>query len=282
MSEPTLKAKIEAVGREAGATAVAVGCHDYEGGTSWAYHGDRWFHAASTIKVAVLLGVFAAAEQGRLSLDARVHVRNRFLSLADGRPFRVASDRDANSHVHEARGRTLKVSELAHHMIATSSNLATNLLLDVVGLDALRRTLDELELSEGIDLRRGVEDERAWERGENNRVTAAGLVAALRAIVERRAISPAASEGMLEILHAQQFRSGIPAGLPDGARVAHKTGEISSVAHDAGIVFPPDRDPYVLVVLTEWAPERGARDGVIAAISRAIYRHLVTEAPAGG
>jgi beta-lactamase class A len=282
MSDETLKAKIEGLARHAEATAVAVAWHDYGTGASWARAGQRWFHAASTIKVAVLLGVFAAAERGRLSLEARVHVRNRFLSHADGRPFRVASDRDANSEVHAARGRTLKVRELAHHMIATSSNLATNLLLDVVGLDEVRRTLDELELSGGIELCRGVEDERAWEQGENNRVTAEGLVAAFRTIVEKRAVSQEASEQMLEILHAQEFRRGIPAGLPEGARVAHKTGEISTVAHDAGIVFPEDREPYVLVVLTEWEADRGGRQEAIAAISRAIYGHLVTEAPAGG
>ena len=66
---------------------------------------------------------------------------------------------------------------------------------------------------------------------------------------------------MLDILHAQEFRSGIPAGLPDDARVAHKTGEISTVAHDAGIVYLTDREPYVVVILTRMEAGRAAASG---------------------
>jgi beta-lactamase class A len=79
---------------------------------------------------------------------------------------------------------------------------------------------------------------------------------------------------MLDILHAQEFRSGIPAGLPGEARVANKTGEISTVAHDAGIVYLPDRDPYVVVILSEWKPETSGRREAIAQISRAVYEVL--------
>ena len=83
-----------------------------------------------------------------------------------------------------------------------------------------------------------------------------------------------ASEDMLEILHAQEFNSGIPAGLPESARVAHKTGEISTVAHDAGLVYLPDRQPYVLVILTSWERERGGRHETIARISEAVHEEL--------
>jgi beta-lactamase class A len=200
-------------------------------------------------------------------------VRNRFLSLVEGRPFRVAEDRDANADVHAALGRTLTVRELAEHMIVTSSNLATNLLLDLVGVEAARASLAHLRL-DGIELRRGVEDELAWEAGINNRVTAVGLCEAMRLIEEGQAISPEASKAMLDILHGQRFRSGIPAGLPDHARVANKTGEISTIAHDAGIVYLDGRDAYVVVILTEWAPETGGRQETIARISRVMYEAL--------
>lgn len=250
---------------------------DFEHRTAWSVNGDRWFHAASTIKVPVLLGVFDAIEQGRFKRYSRVHVRNRFLSVVDGAPFRVDSGRDANSDVHAARGKMLTVSELSEHMIVTSSNLATNLLLDLVGIEETRHTLQRLGLATGIELHRGVEDEAAFQAGINNRVTADGLRRALRLIEERLAISEAACDAMLEILHQQRFRSGIPAGLPDDARVAHKTGEMSSVAHDAGVVYLESRAPYVVVILTEWEPDRGSRHKCIARISRAVYRQMMGE-----
>jgi beta-lactamase class A len=273
MAEATLRDTVLKIGEEANASAIAVAVYDFEHHTTWSINPARWFHAASTIKVPVLLAVYEAIEQHRFEPNSRVHVRNRFLSVVDGRPFRVPQERDANAGVHAAIGRMLKVHELAEHMIVTSSNLATNLLLDLVGIEAARAALVRLHLS-GIDLQRGVEDEAAWEAGLNNRVTAAGLCDALRLIEEGKAVSPEASKSMLDILHQQRFRSGIPAGLPEDARVAHKTGEISTVAHDAGIVYLDGRDAYVVVILTEWAPEVNGRQETIARISRAVYEYM--------
>ena len=244
-----MHARFDALERKSGARALAVAVYDTETHTSFHRHADRWFHAASTIKVAILLGVYASIHRGWLLPRSRLHVRNRFISAVDGAPFRVLADRDANSEVHDAIGKMMRVGDLSRHMIATSSNLATNLLLDLVGLDTVQRSLDELAI-DGIDIRRGVEDERAFEYGINNRVTADGLVQLLRLIAEERAFSPELSREMLEILHAQEFRNGIPARLPRAVRVAHKTGEISTIAHDAGVVYPAgakalcDRHPH--------------------------------------
>lgn len=277
--EDPLRVRVRGIAERNGARNVAVAYHDYETRTAWSYRGDEWFHAASTIKVPVLVGVFGAIHDGELALNARVHVRNRFLSVADGSSYRVGSARDANAAVQQATGKTMKVHELARHMITTSSNLATNLLLEIVGIEAMQSTLNALNLDDGVELRRGVEDERAFEQGINNRCTADGLLRVLRIIEERRAFTREASEQMLEILHAQEFRSGIPAGLPDEARVANKTGEISTVAHDAGIVYLPRRKPYALVVLTEWdAQKTSGRSDTIASISRAVYQHLAGKA----
>jgi beta-lactamase class A len=273
MSESTLRDTVITIGEQAKASFLAVAAYDFEHHTTWSLNASRWFHAASTIKVPVLLGVYEAIEQHRFESYSRVHVRNRFLSIVDGRPFRVPAGSDANGDVHAALGRMLTVHELAEHMIVTSSNLATNLLLDLVGIEAAQASLARLHLG-GIDLRRGVEDEAAWEAGINNRVTAAGLCDALRLIEEGKAISPEASQAMLDILHRQRFRSGIPAGLPEDARVAHKTGEISTVAHDAGIVYLDGRDAYVVVILTEWEPGVNGRQETIARISRAVYEYM--------
>jgi beta-lactamase class A len=264
-------AELEAL---AGARALAVAISDFETGADFAYHGDRWFHAASTIKLAVLVGVYGAIHRGDLLPQSRVHVRNRFLSAYDGTPYRIRSDRDADAEVHREIGRTMRVSELADHMITSSSNLATNLLLDLVGLDVIQRTLDDFHV-EGIDLRRGVEDERAFQHGIINRATARGLVALLRLIEEERAFSRELSREMLDILHRQEFRSGIPAGLPREARVANKTGDISTVAHDAGLVYLPGRKPYAIAVLTEWEPSATGRPTTIAAASYLGYAALL-------
>jgi beta-lactamase class A len=276
--ERALRAQIESIEKESGAKAIAVALHDAESGLELHYKADRWFHAASTIKVPILLGVFAAIDRGDLLPHSRVHVRNRFLSVVENIPFRVESGRDANSAVHNAIGKMMRVDELAYHMITTSSNLATNLLLGVIGSDAVNRTLKELEVDDGIELKRGVEDELAFENGINNNVTADGLLRILVLLSEGKAFSPALSRRMMDILHGQEFNQGIPARLPKAARVAHKTGEISTVAHDAGVVYLPKRKPYVLVILTEWDPAGSGRSRTIAAISHTIYEFL-TQGP---
>jgi beta-lactamase class A len=269
-----LRREIEKIESDSGAKAIAVAVHDTETNFELRYRADRWFHAASTIKIPILLGVFDGIAHGRLLPHSRIHVRNRFHSVVDGIPFRVESDRDANSSVHAAIGKMLRVEELAHHMIATSSNLATNLLLDIVGLEAVQKTLKDLGVDEGIDIKRGVEDELAFDKGIFSSVTADGLLRILLLLTEGKAFTPALSRKMMDILHGQEFNRGIPARLPKGTRVAHKTGEISTMAHDAGVVYLPDRKPYVLVILTEWDVDASGRSTAIAAISHAVYESL--------
>ena len=273
-----LQTEIERIEKESGAKAIAVALHDLETGLELQHHADRWFHAASTIKVPILLGAFSAIDRGDLLPHSRVHIRNRFLSVVEDIPFRVESGRDANSAVHSAIGKMMRVDELAYHMITTSSNLATNLLLGVIGPDSVNQTLRELDVEEGIELRRGVEDELAFEKGINNMVTANGLLRILVMLAEGKAFSPALSRRMMDILHGQEFNQGIPALLPKGTRVAHKTGEISTIAHDAGVVYLPKRKPYVLVILTEWDAAASGRSRTIASISHAIYQFL-TQSP---
>ena len=260
-------------------TPAAAALYDYQTGGAWSYNGDRWFHAASTIKVAVLAATYAALEARNLTAWHRLHVRNRFFSAADGTPYRVLAARDADDEVHASIGRTMRIGDLAHHMIATSSNLATNVLLDFLGADDARAALAAAAIA-GVDLVRGVEDDRAFDAGISNRVTANGLVALLRALLEGRFASPQHTTEMIDILCAQTFNSGIPAGLPpairSAARVAHKTGEISTATHDTGIVFLPGRPPYVLAVLTETPGEPGDRFAPVARISSRAFDRVAT------
>jgi beta-lactamase class A len=256
--------------------SLGISFFDAETTIQWSYNADTWFHAASTMKLAVLLGVFRQIDRGEVALDAPVHVRNRFTSIVNQEPYMLDLGRDADPDVYGHLGKTLSVRELAYWMITKSSNLATNLLVDVVGIATVQQALDELEI-DGVKVLRGVEDSRAFDAGLNNEVTANGLLKLLRLIAEGKAYSQKACDEMLEILLDQQYRSGIPAGLPKAARVAHKTGNISTVHHDAGIVYLDGRKPYVLVILTQFPAEAG-RGTAVADVSRDIFQTLAGSA----
>ncbi|HTH20203.1 MAG TPA: serine hydrolase [Candidatus Udaeobacter sp.] len=268
-----LNEELEALALKNRARAIGVALHDLETGFRFSLRGDRWFHAASTIKVAILLAVFRAADEGRFQLDDSLHVRNRFFSAANGSLFRVTQDRDATPELYASIGRTMKISALAHAMICGSSNLAANLLLDFVGVEYARTVLREAQV-DGVELRRGVEDHGAHERGINNEATADGLLSLLSAL-RGDFLTADSKREVIRILLEQRFNSMIPAGLPAHATVAHKTGEISTACHDIGIVYLPEREPYVTAILTEFDPEREGRRETVAAISQAIYRSLL-------
>ena len=251
---------------------LGISFFDAETTIQWSYNADHYFHAASTMKLAVLLGVMRQVERGELTLESPVHVRNRFTSIVNQEPFMLDLGRDADPNVYGHLGKTLTVRELAYWMITLSSNLATNLLIDVIGVNTIQLALDELDI-DGVRILRGVEDSAAFDAGLNNEVTANGLLKLLRVVADHKAYSRKASEEMLNIMLEQQYRSGIPAGLPKAARVAHKTGNISTVHHDAGIVYLEGRQPYVLVILTQFSAESG-RGTAVADVSRDIFNAL--------
>lgn len=275
MSTPEAKllSKIEGIAARAGFSACAVSLVDCATGRALSHGGDRPFHAASTIKAALLLAFLRAVEAGRCRLDDPLHVRNCFRSAADGGPFRVAAERDGDPQVHRRIGRTMSARDLARRMIVRSSNLATNVLFDFLGREFIGATLRAAGLA-GLEARRGVEDERAHAAGIDNEVCADALVRLFRGFHEGAHLAPEHAALAMDILLAQEFDAMIPARLPAGTKVAHKTGEISTCAHDAGIVFPPDRQPYVVAILTEMPPETPSRDRPVAEISAAVYDYL--------
>jgi beta-lactamase class A len=272
--ENSLYLNIQDIKRRHQLERLGIAFYDSQTTLQWSYNADGSFHAASTIKLAVLLAVYGEVFRGRLTEDAPVHLRNRFLSIVDGKPFALNLDYEPVPELVKKVGRTLTVRELAYHMITRSSNFATNLLIDVVGIPAIQAALDELKI-EGVSLIRGVEDQAAFAAGLNNRVTANGLLKLLRLIAEGRAWSPEICAPMLEIMLDQRHRSGIPAGLPGDAQVAHKTGNISTVHHDAGIVYIGNRNPYFLVILTQF-PAAVGRSAAVADVSRDLFETLGT------
>jgi beta-lactamase class A len=271
-SEVSLYRNVLKIKRDHNLENLGISFYDAETTIQWSYNADHYFHAASTMKLAVLLGVMRQVDRGELQLEAPVHVRNRFTSIVNQEPFMLDLTRDADPDVYGHLGKTLTVKELAYWMITKSSNLATNLLVDVIGIKTIQHALDELDI-DGVRVLRGVEDQRAFEASLNNEVTANGLAKLLRLAADGKAYSQYACDQMLEIMLDQQYRSGIPAGLPKAARVAHKTGNISTVHHDAGIVYLEGRKPYVLVILTQFTPDKG-RGTAVADVSRDIYNTL--------
>jgi beta-lactamase class A len=250
---------------------LGIAFYDSQTTLQWSFNADTLFHAASTIKIAVLVGVYRQVARGELTADAPVHVRNRFTSIVDGKPFTITPG-PADNEVEKRVGRTMSVHDLAYEMITKSSNLATNLLIDVVGVDSIKQCLEELRI-DGIVMVRGVSDEAAFQAGINNLVTANGVLRLLRMIADGRAYSPEVCAQMLEIMLDTRAKSGIPAGVPGDASVAHKTGNISTVHHDAGIVYIGNRRPYFLVVLTQFPAEAG-RSTAVAEVSQGIFETL--------
>jgi beta-lactamase class A len=267
-----LRQSCERIMGESKAVSYAVALHDYETDFRFAINADRRFHAASTIKVAILLAIGKAIDDGRIRPNDTLHIRNRFLSAIDRTPFRIDAETDGYPQLHRLVGRTAKIADLAEWMIVSSSNLATNLLLDYLTVEEAQRVLRDAGVG-GIDLRRGVDDSKAHDRNFNNETTANGLLD-LFATLRGDFLSKASRDRAINILLQQRFNSMIPAPLPAHASVAHKTGEISTACHDAGIVYLPEREPYLLAVLTEVAADTNGRREAIAKISEAVFQCL--------
>ncbi|HEX4933882.1 MAG TPA: serine hydrolase [Gemmatimonadaceae bacterium] len=265
--------------RAAAQPGVTVGVYYRHLGTgeSLAWNADTMFHAASTMKVPVMLEYFRALDDGRLGRDQRVTVVNRFASIVDGSPYTLDAGDDSDSALYRLVGREVPVRELVERMITRSSNLATNVVISLVGAPRAQATARALGAST-INVRRGVEDNLAFRAGLNNTTSARDLGALFEAIARGQAASPPSTAEMLAILERQEFNDEIPAGLPPGTRVAHKTGWITATLHDAAVVFPPQGDPFVLVVLTRGLPDEKTGQRLIQDIARAVWRHATSAA----
>lgn len=260
------RAAVEALIADA-RTEVAIAYRTLDGAEEWLLDPDKVFHAASTMKVAVMVELFRQDRDGLLKLTDSIPVRNEFRSVVDGSTYRMNLGDDSDDAVYRAEGLSMSLEALNHHMITVSSNLATNILIDRLGVERIRGTVAALGVV-GHEVRRGVEDQKAFERGVINETSARGLLLLLEAIARGRAVSKEASERMIEVLAAQKFRAGIPAGLPPGTRVAHKTGTITRLHHDAGIVY--GTRPCILVILTRGFATEAESDAFIARATRTL------------
>jgi beta-lactamase class A len=253
--------------RKSGAD-VGVAFRTLDGRTEWYFHANDAFHAASTMKIPVLIELFHQVHEGKLKLDDPLLVKNEFHSLVDGSIYTLDPADDSEADLYKAAGQTRTLQQLCELMITVSSNLATNLLIEKLGVENIRATVHSLH-ADGMNVMRGVEDGKAFAKGLNNTTTARGLQQLLDAIARGVAVDLESSRQMLEILERQKFNEGIPAGLPAGTRVAHKTGEITKIHHDAAIVFAPR--PFVLVILVRGLADTKVSAALMADITRRLY-----------
>ncbi|MBK5186682.1 MAG: serine hydrolase [Gemmatimonadaceae bacterium] len=277
-SNDSLAAQIQARIAELPGAEVGVAYHKLGTGDSLFLNSDESFHAASTMKVPIMIQLFRRVDSGGLSLDYPLLVVNQFGSIVDGSPYALDETDDSDSSMYSLVGTRVTVRELIKRMITRSSNLATNSLVALANAAAAESTMRSLGAMK-IRVLRGVEDQKAYDAGMNNTTTARDLSIILSAIQENRAASPTSCALMREILLEQEFNTGIPAELPAGTRVAHKTGWITSVTHDAALVYPQQGPTYVLVVLTKGIPQEPTAQKLIADISRMVYEHAVGDRP---
>ena len=270
--DDSLRVRIESRIAAVPGASVGVAFRDLTRGDTLFIGADERFHAASTMKVPVMIELFRRIDRHALSLDRRIPLKNEFKSIVDGSPYSLNASDDSDSLVYSWVGTSVSIHDLLEHMITRSSNLATNTLIDIVGAAAANATAHSLGAKD-IQVLRGVEDGKAFAAGMNNMTTARDLAMLMSAIETGAAASRVSTDSMRAVLLRQEFNDEIPAGLPPGTRVAHKTGQITGHLHDAAIIYPSGRAPYVLVVLTRGIDDEKVARSLIADISRLVYAH---------
>ena len=251
----------------------AVAFKDLTTGQTFLIHEREEFHAASTMKTPVMIEVYKQVAQKRFSLSDSILIKNEFKSIVDGSPYSLKATDDSDTLIYTKVGTKLPLSAVLYDMIILSSNLATNLIIDLVDAQKVTQTMREMGIRD-MQVRRGVEDTKAFQKGLNNTTTAYDMMALFEKIASGKAVSPEASQDMIRILLDQRFNSVIPAKLPKTVKVAHKTGSFATVRHDSGIVFLPDGRQYVLVLLSKEIKNDAAVIESLATVSGMIYQYF--------
>lgn len=254
----------------------AVAFADLKTGDTLFINAHEKFHAASTMKVPVMIELYKQSQEGKFSLEDSILVKTEFASIVDGSPYTMDIDEDSETVLYEQVGAKLPIRELMYQMITKSSNLATNILIELVDAKAVTSTMRELGAPD-IEVLRGVEDLKAFDQGLNNSTTAYDLMKILEVIGMDKIINEEACDEMMTILFDQHFNEIIPAQLPSDVKVAHKTGSITGVQHDAGIIVLPNGHKYVLVLLSKDLEDKDQGVETLALISKKVYNFVVAD-----
>ena len=262
---------MEELSQQKGTFAVAF--KDIQSGKEILINEHQNFHAASTMKTPVMIEVYKQAAEGKFSLNDSITIKNQFKSIVDGSLYSLDSTNDSETEIYRHIGEKRTLYQLMYDMIIASSNLSTNLIIDLVGAKNVTQTMRELGAKDILILR-GVEDQKAFDKGMNNTTTAFDLMLIFDKMAHGKVVNKKSSDAMIKILLDQTFNDIIPAGLPKDVKVAHKTGSITGVHHDSGIVFLPDGRKYVLVLLSKDLTDENAAVRSMAKVSSMIYDAL--------
>lgn len=232
------------------------------------------FHAASTMKTPVLIEAYKQANAGKFSINDSLTVKNEFKSIVDGSTYSLDPKDDSETELYTKAGQKVKIYDLLYLMIIQSSNLATNIIIDLVGAQNANKTMREIGAND-IQVLRGVEDTKAYRAGKNNTTTAYDQMLIFSKMAEGLIVDKQSSDAMINILLDQKFNDKIPAKLPENVKVAHKTGWITGVNHDAGIVILPDGRKYVLVLLSKELENDKAAIKSMAKVSKMVYDYFL-------
>jgi beta-lactamase class A len=228
------------------------------------------------MKTPVMIEVFRQSSEGRFDMEDSLTVKNQFYSIIDSSTFSLSPVDDSEQELYTEIGSKKAIQDLVYQMIIKSSNLATNIVVDLVDAKRVTKTMRELGASR-IEVLRGVEDTKAYEAGLSNTTTASDLLAIYEQLASGQLINVNANQAMIDILLDQKFNEIIPAQLPAEVKVAHKTGSITGVHHDSGIVFLPDGRKYVLVLLSKNLVDFDQGTRTLADVSGMIYQYVVNQ-----
>jgi beta-lactamase class A len=259
-------------------------------------HADELFPTASTFKIPLLYALYQMVDRGEISLSQRVRIEEHHRVPGSG----VLQDLDL--------GLEPTIRDLAILMTVVSDNQGTDLLYNIVGTERIHAALDGLGLRQtrvpmttrqllfdyvGLDAanpehtyQRSLDRMRAGEynyagaawsdqAGSGNDLTTPREMAALCDAIEQGiGLSASARDGVIDIMKRQKFNDRIPAGLPENIDVAHKTGSIKGVRNDAGIVYPPHGQPYVISLFSKRLEDERGGVLALAELSRVVWETL--------
>ncbi len=269
----TLESRVRDLVRGSGTPEVGLGFRDFANGYRFLVDGGRVFHAASMMKVAVMCEAYRQDAEGAIGLDTPVQLRNSFASIVDGSTYRLNPEDDSEKSLYERIGETESIRQLIELMVTQSSNLATNIVVELLSADRITRFMNELGAA-GMTVLRGVEDGKAFAAGLNNTVTAEAYLVLTEALAAGRVVSHPASREMIGVMLRQRHNEAIPAGLPSGTLVAHKTGWNGDYYHDGGLVLSNGQPTMALAVFTKGAVSMEAAHKLVASIAEECWKGL--------
>ena len=251
----------------------AIAFKNLEDGNEILINEDEIFHAASTMKTPVMIEVYRRKMIGEISLDDSIFVKNEFESIVDKSTFQLSEFDDSDKNTYDKIGRYISLRELVFDMITISSNFATNLVIKYIGAENINNTMSDIG-AKNINVLRGVEDIKAFEKGLNNTTSARDLLVIYEKLANGKVLNRDLSNEMVEILKNQKYDDIIPKYLPKEIEVAHKDGWINGVRHDSGIVFLENGVSYVLILLSKNLDNELEGADMLAKVSLEIYNHI--------